>query len=146
MKTAPPSRAITRYSQAERWGLFDWSRYQRRWDVPWGPGTTAAGFALWAGSFVLTGAVLVPSLALALHLPGLTSGTPEDKAVFTLFNQARSTAISPPINIVVHTGGHHSHGPGCGRTGDTGPAMSRRHVCIRPIVRAQGKQTSIAFV
>lgn len=44
------------------WGVFDLARYGERWDVPWGAGRVAGGMALWFGSFVGVGFVLVPQL------------------------------------------------------------------------------------
>jgi hypothetical protein len=46
----------------ETWGFFDLKRYSYRWDVPWGPGKLLGGMALWFGSFVAVGVVVVPGL------------------------------------------------------------------------------------
>jgi hypothetical protein len=46
----------------DSWGFFDLQRYSYRWDVPWGPGKVLGGMALWFGSFVAVGVVVVPGL------------------------------------------------------------------------------------
>lgn len=43
------------------WRLLDWSAYSKAWDVPWGPGTTAGGMALWAASFVVVAFFVMPA-------------------------------------------------------------------------------------
>jgi len=45
----------------EKWGILDWSRFEG-WDVPWGAGRTIGGMALWFGSFVAVGFLVVPGL------------------------------------------------------------------------------------
>ncbi|PNW83179.1 hypothetical protein CHLRE_06g310050v5 [Chlamydomonas reinhardtii] len=75
------------------WGVFDLARYGERWDVPWGAGRVAGGMALWFGSFVGVGFVLVPQLYRAAGV-SLYDLPPEDKATFTLVCQAVETAVS----------------------------------------------------
>jgi hypothetical protein len=48
--------------QNSSWGIFDLSRYSHKWDVPWGPGRTAGGMALWFGSFVSVAVLWLPLL------------------------------------------------------------------------------------
>ncbi|GLI59986.1 hypothetical protein VaNZ11_002045 [Volvox africanus] len=77
------------------WGVLDVSRYSGSWQVPWGPGRVAGGIALWFGSFVGVGFVLVPQLyrmaGISLSPMDLSA---EDKATFTLVCQAAETVVS----------------------------------------------------
>ncbi|GLC33443.1 hypothetical protein PLESTB_000076200 [Pleodorina starrii] len=75
------------------WGVFDLSRYCGSWQVPWGPGRVAGGIALWFGSFVGVGFVLVPQLYRMAGI-SLYDLSPEDKATFTLVCQAMETLVS----------------------------------------------------
>lgn len=73
---------------------------------------------------MLTGAVLVPFLALSLHIPGLGSGSPEDKAVFALFNQVGCGGVVEGMCGVARVdamSGMCAHGVLC---------MYATHVCI----------------
>ena len=47
--------------EEETWGILDWSRFQG-WDVPWSGASVAGGMALWFGSFVAVGFLVVPGL------------------------------------------------------------------------------------
>eukprot|EP00983_Pelagomonas_calceolata_P084016 1156277-Pelagomonas_calceolata.AAC.2 len=51
--------------EEEKWGILDWSRFEG-WDVPWGGAATAGGMALWFGSFVAVGFLVVPGIYGAL--------------------------------------------------------------------------------
>ncbi|GFR52801.1 hypothetical protein Agub_g15423 [Astrephomene gubernaculifera] len=75
------------------WGVFDLSRYSDRWEVPWGPRLVAGGMALWFGSFIGVGFVLVPQLYRAAGI-SLSDLSPEDRATFTLVCQAVETVVS----------------------------------------------------
>lgn len=47
--------------EQETWGFLDFSRFQG-WDVPWSGASVAGGMALWFGSFVAVGFLVVPGL------------------------------------------------------------------------------------
>ncbi|GIL83128.1 hypothetical protein Vretifemale_11937 [Volvox reticuliferus] len=87
------------------WGVFDISRYSGSWQVPWGPGRVAGGIALWFGSFVGVGFVLVPQL---YRMGGISlspmDASAEDKATFTLVCQAAETVVSLALIRVLTAG------------------------------------------
>lgn len=88
------------------WGLFDGSRYAQRWDVPWGPGRVAGGMALWFGSFIGVGFLLVPALYRAAGV-SLYELSPEAGAPYT----ARNTLCSmTTVRFFQHTC-HRLHQP-----------------------------------
>ncbi|KAG2483568.1 hypothetical protein HYH03_017575 [Edaphochlamys debaryana] len=85
------------------WGVFDLKRYDGRWDVPWGAGRVAGGLALWFGSFVAVGFLVVPSLYRAAGV-SLFDLSPEDKASFTLVCQLVETVVSLALVRVLTVG------------------------------------------
>jgi hypothetical protein len=60
--TRPPGGNGDDPENEATWGVWDPSRYSGSWQVPWGPGRVAGGIALWFGSFVGVGFILVPQL------------------------------------------------------------------------------------
>lgn len=47
--------------EEEKWGVLDFSRFEG-WEVPWSGASVAGGMALWFGSFVAVGFLVVPGL------------------------------------------------------------------------------------
>ncbi|EFJ52218.1 hypothetical protein VOLCADRAFT_120396 [Volvox carteri f. nagariensis] len=85
------------------WGVFNASRYTGSWQVPWGPGRVAGGLALWFGSFIGVGFVLVPQLYRMAGV-SLYDLSPEDKATFTLVCQAVETVVSLALVRLITVG------------------------------------------
>ncbi|KAF5828232.1 hypothetical protein DUNSADRAFT_18000 [Dunaliella salina] len=76
--------------EEEKWGILDWSRFEG-WDVPWGGATTAGGMALWFGSFVAVGFLVVPGIYGALGIK-LSELPLQDKSQYVLVTQVPAFA------------------------------------------------------
>uniref|UniRef100_A0A7S3RA85 CAAX prenyl protease 2/Lysostaphin resistance protein A-like domain-containing protein n=1 Tax=Dunaliella tertiolecta TaxID=3047 RepID=A0A7S3RA85_DUNTE len=86
--------------EEEKWGILDWSRFEG-WDVPWGGAATAGGMALWFGSFVAVGFLVVPGIYGAL---GIKLSELQDKSQYVLVTQATATLVGLSVIRLVTAG------------------------------------------